>query len=212
MKYKVTWSDGTAAASRGGRPDKIVHTTIECDMEDIWTVLRLMKVIGYLCDVDGGLEDSEFKEEIFDYFGVDSYDPDDEDLSPFLKTTQKTFEDCNLDDIDGGEPWVISVTDSSGNVLYECEYEDENAEMDYDEAYEYLIDDVGVDSRTAGEILDDLDEYTKSALNAAVDDLEEASEEEVVGNVDPKVIAHGKLTEKSIAEHLTKKRIFCKYR
>lgn len=166
MKYEVKWSDGNAAASRGGAPDERVDTTVECDPKDIWTVLRLMKYTGYLGDINGGLEDPEFKEEIFDYFGVDSYDPDDEDLSPFLKTTQKTFENCNMDDIDDGDPWVLSVTDGSGNVLYECN-EGSTRGLDYDEAYDYLKYVLRIPHEGAEQILDDLDEYTYPALEAA---------------------------------------------
>lgn len=176
MKYNVIWSDGSAAASRGGTCDERINTTVECDPKDIWSVLYLMKYVGWLDDVNGGLEDPEFKAEIFDYFGVNAYD-EDEGLARMLTYTEEDFEDGNLDDIDGGASWVLCIKDETGNVIYECDdFADETDydEMDYDEAYDYLTADNDIDPDTAEEILDNLEEYTREALDDAISELTES--------------------------------------
>jgi hypothetical protein len=175
MKYKVIWSDGNAAASRGRAPDEEVNTTIECDPKDIWAVLYMMNYIGWLSDINGGFEDPSFKAEILDYFGVDSYDDaadeDGERMIEIFKSTKNDFEDVNLDGIDGGDPWVLRIEDASGNVLYECD--NNNEELDYDDAYDYLKYVLRIPSEGAKQILDDLDKYTYLALEAAASNLDD---------------------------------------
>lgn len=175
MKYNIKLSDGNAAASRGGANDNIVELAVECSTDEIWAIAYLIKRLSYFDDIEDGLSDRDFKHEILDYWGVDTLD-DDEKLVSILKMSKEDFEDHNLDDIDGGTPWILSIKDETGKELYDSPYWPETEEdyMDYDEAYYYLIS-YGVDPDSAEEILDELAEsgYFEEALDQAIEELPE---------------------------------------
>ena len=181
MKYNIKLSDGNAAASRGGANDNIEKLTVECPTDEIWAIAYLIKRLSYFDDIEDGLSDRDFKNEILDYWGVDTFD-DDEKLVSVLKMSKEDFENHNFDDIDGGTPWILSIKDETGKELYDSPYWPETEEdyMDYDEAYDYLIS-YGADPDSAEKILDELAEvgYFEEALDQAIEELPEPLDEQV---------------------------------
>lgn len=129
FKYDVLWSDGNGAASRGFGVDHHVKTHINAENEsEMWKLAYLLRrssliksasnqniqsIKNYLID-DWGYEEDELKDE----FEKNDYKEEDLDR-------------INLDGIDGGEPWIISIT-LYGREVYNCGY-DEEEEYDDDE-------------------------------------------------------------------------------
>lgn len=130
LRYDLVWSDGEGAASRGGRPDRIVNTHItaenESEMYKIAYLLRRSQLIksasakniqsikDYLID-DWGYEEDEIKDE----FEKNDY-------------TEKDLDEINLDGIDGGDPWIISIS-LDGKEVYNCNYDPRQENTDDDE-------------------------------------------------------------------------------
>lgn len=119
-KYDVLWSDGYGAASRGMGSDNYVRTHINAENEsEMWKLACLLRrsqllksasnkniqsIKDYLMD-DWGYEEDEIKDE----FEKNDYKEADLDA-------------INLDGIDGGEPWIISIT-LNGKEIYNCGYD-----------------------------------------------------------------------------------------
>lgn len=129
LDYKVLWSDGAAAANRGGCSDNHITTHIKVENEsEMWKLAYLLRrsqliktasmknlqsIKDFLMD-DWGYEEDEIKDEF------EKNDYKEEDL-----------DDINLDGIDGGEPWIIAIT-LNGEEVYNCGYEDYYEDDDED--------------------------------------------------------------------------------
>lgn len=130
-KYKVLWSDGEAAASRGGSPDHHIITYItaenEGEMYKIAYILRLLQIIKSASMKNMNPESLE-NEDQTGFF-------DEEEAAEWLERTDFTESDLNeinLDGIDGGEPWIISISLNDKEV-YNCGYEGDEPYEDTDE-------------------------------------------------------------------------------
>lgn len=120
-KYDVLWSDGNGAASRGMSSDNYVKTHINAENEsEMWKLAYLLRrssliksasnkniqsIKDYLMD-DWGYEEDEIKDE----FEKNDYKESD-------------LDNINLDGIDGGDPWIISIT-LNGEEIYNCGLDD----------------------------------------------------------------------------------------
>lgn len=129
LKYEVLWSDGNGAASRGMSGDNYIHTHINAENEsEMWKLAYLLRrsqliksasnkniqsIKDYLMD-DWGYEEDEIKDE----FEKNDYKESDLDK-------------INLSGIDGGEPWIVSIT-LNGKEVYNCGYNDDLKDDDED--------------------------------------------------------------------------------
>ena len=116
-KYNVLWSDGNAAASRGMGNDGYVKTHITAENEsEMWK-------LAYLLRWAQRLKSASMKnlQSIKDYLMDDWGYEEDEIKDEFEKTDYKEsdLDSINLDGIDGGEPWIISIT-LNGKEIYNC--------------------------------------------------------------------------------------------
>jgi len=118
IRYDLVWSDGRAAASRGGQNDNIVHTHINAENEqEMWKLAYLLRRLSLiksasmknLPSIKDEMEDAGYEDyEIEEMLNRDDYD-------------EKALDSINLDDIDGGDPWIISIS-VNGNEIYNCGY------------------------------------------------------------------------------------------
>lgn len=129
LKYEVLWSNGESAASRGTSSESYVKTHINVKNENkMWKIAYLLRkaemiksasnkniksIKNYLID-DWGYEEDEIK----DIFEKNDY-------------KEKDLDSINLNGIDGGEPWIISIS-LNGEEIYNCgcEYDED---CDYNE-------------------------------------------------------------------------------
>lgn len=120
--YKIKWSDGNGAASRGTDCDHVVRTTVQAENDaEALKIVYICRVCKYLKDVNG-LNDEDFVQAVKDY--CDDIEEDTDyllDINP--AESEENLDEINLDDIDGGDPWVISITDEGGKELYDGGYE-----------------------------------------------------------------------------------------
>lgn len=134
MKYTIEWMDGIGARSRGMEDDNIVTQTISCNSNMLGIILLAVKDLGFInkniYNESANLIDDEnlIKELSEKYSGSD--------LDDFINDTYNVSLDdyldgINLEDIDGGAPWVIKIDDGC-NVIYQDEdyEEDEDIELD----------------------------------------------------------------------------------
>ena len=119
LKYEILWSDGTAAASRGGSSDNYVKTHINAKNEsEMWKLAYLLRGAQLLKSASIKNLNS-IKKQLEDY----GYE-DDEIETMFNKTyTEKDLDAINLDGTDGGDPWIISIK-LNGEEVYNCGDED----------------------------------------------------------------------------------------
>lgn len=120
-KYEVLWSDGEGAANRGMHSDGYIKTHINAESEsEMWKIAYLLRksnliksasakniqsIKDYLID-DLGYEEDEIKDE----FEKNDYKEEDLDA-------------INLNGIDGGDPWLISII-LNREEIYNCGYDD----------------------------------------------------------------------------------------
>lgn len=123
-KYDVLWSDGNGAASRGMSNDNFVKTHITAENEsEMYKIAYLLRHAQLLksasiknlksikdCLIDDGYEEDEIKDE----FEKNDYGESD-------------LDDINLDMIDGGDPWIVTIK-LNGEEVYNC-----GMDMDYNE-------------------------------------------------------------------------------
>lgn len=140
MKYTIEWMDGKGARSRGAEDDNIVTQIISCNSNMLGIILLVVKDLGFInkniYNKSANLIDDEnlIKELSEKYRG--------NDLDDFINDTYNVSLDdyldgINLEDIDGGAPWVIKIDDGH-NVIYQDEdygedeedYDDEDVELD----------------------------------------------------------------------------------
>ena len=133
MKYTIEWMDGKGARSRGMEDDNIVTQTIECNPNMLGIILLVVKDLGFINknirNKSANLIDDKnlVKELSENYRGSD--------LDDFINDTYNVSLDdyldgINLEDIDGGAPWVIKIDDGL-DIIYQDE--DDYDEDDYDE-------------------------------------------------------------------------------
>ena len=124
QKYDVLWSDGNAAASRGSSSDNYIRTYINVKNEnDMWKLAYLLRKLQLIKSASMKNLDS-IKEKLEDY----GYE--DNKINELLNKndySEDDLDDINLDGIDGGDPWIISIT-LNGEEIYNC-----GMDMDYDE-------------------------------------------------------------------------------
>ena len=116
LKYDVLWSDGNGAASRGMGSDGYVKTHITADNEsEMWKLAYLLRIVQLLKSASMKNLNS-IKEELEDY----GYEDDEIDELLYKDDySEDDLDDINLDGIDGGDPWIISIT-LNGEEIYNC--------------------------------------------------------------------------------------------
>ena len=124
-KYDVLWSDGNGAASRGMSSDNYVKTHINAETESE------MYKIAYLLRMAQRLKSASSKnlKSLKDYLIDDQGYEEDEIKDIFEKNdySESDLDEINLDGIDGGDPWIISIK-LNGEEVYNC-----GMDMDYEE-------------------------------------------------------------------------------
>lgn len=128
LKYNVLWSDGNAAASRGGSSDNYVRTHINVENQnDMWKLAYLLRKLQLLKSASIKNLNS-IKEELEDY----GYDDDEiDELLNKDDYSEDDLDDINFDGIDGGDPWIISIT-LNGKEIYNCGCESYSEDDDED--------------------------------------------------------------------------------
>lgn len=130
LKYEVLWSDGNGAASRGMGGDNYVKTHINAENEsEMYKIAYLLRWAQILKSASSKNIQS-IKEYLMDDWGYE----EDELKKDFEKNDygESDLDSINLDGIDGGDPWIISIT-LNGKEVYNCGYEeyDENDDEDW---------------------------------------------------------------------------------
>ena len=126
-RYEVLWSDGNAAASRGMSSDGYKRTHITADSEsDMWKLAYLLRWAQLLRSAS-----MKNLKSIQDYL-MDDWGYEEEELQDVFEKNDFKEEDLdsiNLDGIDGGEPWIMSITLNGKKIYSDGEYyaeEDDN--------------------------------------------------------------------------------------
>lgn len=129
LKYELMWNDGSGAASRGTDEDNYVKTHINAENEnEMWKIAYLLrkaqliksasarnfKSIKNHLKEDWGYEEDELKQ----MFEKNDYEESD-------------LDSINLDDIDGGDAWIISIK-LNGEDIYSCGFEEYYEDEDED--------------------------------------------------------------------------------
>lgn len=132
--YKIKWSDGEAAASRGGDIDHAVYSeVIAKDDKEALTIAYIERALCTIFDEApiNGLED----ENLFDEAMVYGYEEDEYDeLKYNTEDPESELDQINMDGIDGGEPWIIWIKDNAGNIIYD------NTDADIPDPYSVIED------------------------------------------------------------------------
>lgn len=124
-KYDVLWSDGSAAASRGMSNDKYVKTHINAENEsEMYKIAYLLRKAQLLKSASSKKIQS-IKDFLMDDWGYE----EDEIKAEFEKNdyNKSDLDRINLDGIDGGDPWIISIH-LNGEEVYKCDMD-----IDYEE-------------------------------------------------------------------------------
>lgn len=117
LKYEVLWSDGNGAASRGMGSDNYVKTHINAENEsEMYKIAYLLRWAQILKSASSKNIQS-IKEYLMDDWGYE----EDELKKDFEKNDygESDLDSINLDGIDGGDPWIISIT-LNGEEIYNC--------------------------------------------------------------------------------------------
>lgn len=117
LKYEVLWSDGNGAASRGMGSDGYVRTHIKAENEsEMWKLAYLLRWAQILKSASSKNIQS-IKQYLMDDWGYE----EDELKNDFEKNDygESDLDNINLDGIDGGDPWIISIT-LNGEEIYNC--------------------------------------------------------------------------------------------
>lgn len=136
MKYTIEWMDGRGARSRGMEDDNIVTQTISCNSDMLGIILLAVKDLGFINkniynESAHLIDDKNLIKELSEKYSGS-------DLDDFINDTYNVSLDdyldgINLEDIDGGAPWVIKI-DYGHDVIYQDEdyedYDDEDVELD----------------------------------------------------------------------------------
>lgn len=134
--YHINWIDGNAAASRGTEPDHAVTSSLTANSDD-----EAIKY-AYILRSIGEIDDVSNFDEIIDLCNDYGYEQDEIDDILNIPDYREALNDINYDGIDGGEPWIHSIVDPSGNVIYEeysSEYYDDISSEDEDDDFEEQI-------------------------------------------------------------------------
>ena len=128
LKYDVLWCDGNGAASRGMGSDGYIKTHINAENEsEMWKLAYLLRKAQLLKSASMKNLNS-IKEELEDY----GYEDDEiDELLNKDDYSEHDLDDINLDDIDGGDPWIISIH-LNGEEIYNCGYESYSEDDDED--------------------------------------------------------------------------------
>ena len=130
LKYEVLWSDGNGAASRGMGSDNYVKTHINAENEsEMYKIAYLLRWAQILKSASSKNIQS-IKEYLMNDWGYE----EDELKHDFEKNDygESDLDSINLDGIDGGDPWIISIT-LNGEEIYNCGLDDyeENDDEDW---------------------------------------------------------------------------------
>lgn len=115
-EYTVKWSDGEAAASRGTDMDSAFISVIHAkDNDEALRIAHLMRRICLLNEEVDGSEDEELLDEAYIY-GLE-----EDEIATILSENDpaRELDNINMDGIDGGDPWIISIKDPDGNLIYD---------------------------------------------------------------------------------------------
>ena len=129
LNYEVMWCDGNGAASRGMGSDGYVRTHIKAENEnEMWKLAYLLRRSSLIKSASNKNIQS-IKEYLMDDWGYE----EDEIKDEFEKNDYKEsdLDAINLDGIDGGEPWIISIS-LHGEEVYNCGYESYSEDDDED--------------------------------------------------------------------------------
>lgn len=128
-KYDLLWSDGYGAASRGMGNDGYVRTHINAENEsEMYKIAYLLRFAQILKSASSKNIES-IKDKLIDDWGYE----EDEIKDQFEKNDYKEedLDSINLDGIDGGDPWIISIT-LNGKEIYNCGMDDYEEDDDED--------------------------------------------------------------------------------
>lgn len=123
MIYRIEWIDGNGARSRGMGSDNVVVQKVECDPKMIGAILAAIKDVRFIgrniCNTSSRLiDDKNLAIELSKQY-------DYEDLDNICNISLEDYLDnINLEEIDGGSPWVIKIN-SPGKIIYKDDYYDE---------------------------------------------------------------------------------------
>lgn len=187
--YHINWIDGNAAASRGTEPDHAVTSSLTATSDD--EAIKYAYLLRCVSETDSISDLSEIMDLLSDY----GYEDDEIHDLLNMSDYKKALDELNYDGIDGGEPWIHSIVDASGNVIYEedsPEYYDEISSEDEDDDFEDEDDDFEDD---------DLDE--KLIQSASKEALQKNIETEIEAGKDPKQAAAIAYSVKEKNEDLT---------
>ena len=135
MKYIIEWMDGKGARSRGMEDDNIIIQTIECNSNMLGIILTAVKDLGFINkdiynESPNLIDDENLVKELSEkYRGSD--------LDDFINDTYNVSLDdyldgINLEDMDGGAPWVIKIDAKWGTVYQDEDYEEDDYDEDVD--------------------------------------------------------------------------------
>lgn len=111
--YHINWIDGNAAASRGTEPDHAVTSSLTANSDD--EAIKYAYILRSVCEIDDISNFGEIMDLVNDY----GYEQDEIDDLLNIPDYREALDNINYDGIDGGDPWIHSIVDPSGNVIYE---------------------------------------------------------------------------------------------
>ena len=125
-KYDVIWCDGNGAASRGFESDSYIKTHINAGNEsEMWKLAYLLRV-AHLIKSASNKNIQSIKDYLMDDWGYE--EEEIQDMFEKNDYKEEDLDDINLDGIDGGDPWIVSIMLDGEQIYY-----DGATEIDVDE-------------------------------------------------------------------------------
>jgi len=127
LDYKVRWCDGNGAASRGMDNDGYVNTHIKVENEsEMWKLAYLLRKINYT--KSASMKNLNSIKEVLEDWGYEDYEIEEMLNKEY---SEEDLDDINLDGIDGGEPWIMSIK-LNGETIYDDGLEEDVDDDDED--------------------------------------------------------------------------------